>query len=102
MDLLALILQLAHALVYRCNPPHISTCSCLRGDTDLAWFCWAGEEGLLFEDGGGDHLVEGVVFALGGRGDVHQAGAYAVLLEASLQQPRHLRLLKEGEGLRPG
>lgn len=49
---------------------------------------------LLFDNGGSDHLVEGVVFALAGRCDVHGGGANLLLLEAGLEQMGHLGLLK--------
>lgn len=49
---------------------------------------------LLLGDGGSDHLVEGVVFAFAGWCNVHGGGANILLLEASLKQVRHLRLLR--------
>lgn len=49
---------------------------------------------LLLGDGGSDHLVEGVVFAFAGWCNVHGGGANILLLEASLQQVRHLCLLR--------
>ena len=49
---------------------------------------------LLLDDGWSDHLVEGVVFAFFGRCNVHGGGANLLLLEAGLQQMRHLGLLR--------
>lgn len=49
---------------------------------------------LLLDDGGSDHLVEGIVFAFAGRCNVHGGGANVLLLEAGLEQMRHLCLLK--------
>lgn len=56
----------------------------------LQQFCWT----LLFDDGGSDHLVEGIVFAFTGCCNVHGGGANLLLLEAGLEQMRHLGLLK--------
>lgn len=56
----------------------------------LHQFCWT----LLFEDGGSDHLFEGIVFAFTGWCNVHGGGANLLLLEAGLEQMRHLGLLK--------
>lgn len=52
------------------------------------------DEKLLLDDGGSDHLVEGIVFAFAGRRDVHGGGADVLLLEAGLEQMRHLGLLR--------
>lgn len=52
------------------------------------------DEKLLLDDGGSDHLVEGIVFAFAGRCDVHGGGADVLLLEAGLEQMRHLGLLR--------
>lgn len=49
---------------------------------------------LLLDDGGSDHLVEGIVFAFAGWCNVHGGGANVLLLEAGLEQMRHLCLLK--------
>lgn len=49
---------------------------------------------LLLDDGGSDHLVEGIVFAFAGRCNVHGGGANVLLLEAGLEQMWHLCLLK--------
>lgn len=49
---------------------------------------------LLLDDGGCDHLIEGIVFAFAGWCNVHGGGANFLLLEAGLQQMRHLGLLK--------
>lgn len=51
-------------------------------------------ETSLLGDGGSDHFVEGVVFAFAGWCNVHGGGANILLLEASLKQVRHLRLLR--------
>lgn len=48
----------------------------------------------VLDDGRRDHLIEGVVFALGGRCNVHGGAADLVLLEAGLQQTGHLGLLQ--------
>lgn len=49
---------------------------------------------LLLDNGGSDHLVEGVVFAFARRCDVHGGGADVLLLEAGLEQMRHLGFLR--------
>lgn len=48
---------------------------------------------LLLNDGGSDHLFEGIVFAFAGRCNVHGGGADILFLEAGLEQMRNLRLL---------
>lgn len=47
----------------------------------------------LLNDGGSDHLREGIIFAFAGRRNVHGGGADFLLLEASLEQMRNLCLL---------
>lgn len=49
---------------------------------------------LLFENGGSDHLIEGIVFAFTGWNNVHGGGANLLLLEPGLEQVRHLGLLE--------
>lgn len=48
---------------------------------------------LLLDDGGSDHLSEGIIFAFAGRCNVHGGGADFILLESGLEQMRNLRLL---------
>lgn len=48
---------------------------------------------LLLDDGGGDHLSEGIIFAFAGGCNVHGGGADFILLESGLEQMRNLRLL---------
>ncbi len=49
---------------------------------------------LLLDDGGSDHFIEGIVFAVAGWCNVHGGGANLLLLEAGLEQMRQLGLLK--------
>lgn len=49
---------------------------------------------LLLDDGGSDHLIEGIVFAIARCYNVHGGGANLLLLEPGLEQMRHLGLLK--------
>lgn len=49
---------------------------------------------LLLDDGGSDHLIEGIVFAITGWCNVHGGCANILLLEAGLEQMRHLGLLE--------
>ena len=51
---------------------------------------------LLLENGWCNHFVEGIIFAISRGNDVHQGCADVLLLEASLDQMRHLGLLKTG------
>lgn len=49
---------------------------------------------LLLDDGGSDHLIEGIVFAIAGWCNVHGGSANIPLLEAGLEQMRYLGLLE--------
>lgn len=49
---------------------------------------------LLLDDGGSDHLIEGIVFAIAGWCNVHGGSANILLLEAGLEQMRYLGLLE--------